>query len=182
MQDKEDKVLELFFNSPKQWHFEELKKESGISRSRLTTWLKKFEKEGIIKRFKPKKRMPYYVRIFESKTFQNKKRLFALKQLTECGLLDHLAQLPKAKVVIIFGSFSSYDWHTESDIDLFIYGSDDKFLQGKYESILHRDIQIHLVKNKKDLSRVNKMIPYIISGDFIKGSIEDLDVDINAKT
>jgi len=181
MNSKEDDVLELFFNSPKHWHFEELREKSGLSKSRLAEWLKKFGKEGIVKRVKPREKMPYYVRIFESKTFQHKKRLFTLKKFTETGFLNHLAELPSAKVVIIFGSFSSYDWHTDSDIDVFIYGKDGGFHQGKYETLLHREIQVHLAENGKDLKRINRMLPYIITGDFIKGSIEDLDVDIYAK-
>jgi len=181
MNSKEDKVLELFFNSSKHWHFDELLKKSGLSRSRLSAWLKRFQKQGIIKRVKPRGKMPYYVHIFESKTFQHKKRLFALKQMTEMGFLNHLAMLPKAKVVIVFGSFSSYDWYTGSDIDVFIYGEDAYFQHGKFETLLNREIQVHQAKDKKDLKRIDKMLPYIISGDFIKGSIQDLDVDINAK-
>jgi predicted nucleotidyltransferase len=181
MDSKEDKVLELFYNSSKHWHFEELKKKSGLSRSRLAFWLKKHEKQGIIKRYKLKGKMPHYRRVFENKAFQQQKRLFALKKLTDSGLLTHLARLPKAKAVIIFGSFSSYDWHTESDIDVFIYGSDHGFEQGKYEHKLHRDIQVHLARDKKDLKRMDKMLPYIVEGDFIKGSIQNLGVDIRAK-
>lgn len=181
MNSKEDDVLVLFFNSSKHWHFEELKKESGLSRSRLVGWLKKFEKEGIIKRFKPKGKMPYYARVFDSKLFQYGKKIYALKQFTENGFLQHLAELPSAKVVIIFGSFSSYDWHTDSDIDIFIYGDDKGLKQSKYEGLLNREIQLHLANTKKDLKRMDKMLPYIIEGDFIKGSIQDLDIDIHAK-
>lgn len=182
MKSKEDCILELFFNSSKHWHFKELKEKSGLSRSRLAAWLKKLEKDTIIKRIKPKCKMPYYVRVFDSKTFQNRKRLFALKKLTESGILNHLSELPKAKVIIIFGSFSSYDWHTKSDIDIFIYGSDDGFEQGRYELKIHRDIQVHLARSKKELKKMDKMLPYIISGDFIKGSVKDLGVEIHAKT
>jgi predicted nucleotidyltransferase len=181
MNSKEDRVLNLFFNSSKYWHFDELLCESKLSRSRLSAWLNKFQKEGIIKRVKPKGKMPFYVRIFESKNFRHKKRLFALTQLTESGLLTHLEALPKAKVVIIFGSFTSYDWHADSDIDIFIYGDDDDFEQGTYELKLQRDIQVHLARDGKDLKRINKLLPYIFEGDFIKGSIKDLGVEIYAK-
>ena len=107
--------------------------------------------------------------------------MFCLKKLTESGLLEHLASLTDAKVIILFGSLSSYDWHENSDIDIFIYGNDEKFEQGKYELKLKRDIQVHAAKNKKDLKRLDKMLPYIIAGDFIKGSIENLGVEVHAK-
>ena len=181
MNSKEEEVLEPFFNSARYWHFDELLKTAGISRSQLSLWLKKFEKEGIIKRVKPKGRMPYYMHNFDNADFRNKKKLFALKKLNDSGLLNHLASLSKASVVILFGSFSRSDWYKDSDIDIFIYGDDSDFEQGRYELKLNRDIQVHNSKNKKDLKKINKMLPYIISGDFIKGSIQDLGVEINAK-
>ena len=125
--------------------------------------------------------MPYYVHDFYNPKFDIRKKLYARQILASSGLLDHLASLKKAKVIILFGSFSSYDWYKNSDIDIFIYGSDEKFEQGKYELKLKRDIQIHAAKNKKDLKRLDTMLPYIIVGDFIKGSIEDLGVEVHAK-
>ena len=44
MESKEEHVLELFFNSSKYWHFDNLLKKANISRSQLAQWLKKFEK------------------------------------------------------------------------------------------------------------------------------------------
>ena|SRR3989338_29574 len=181
MRSKEEAVLEPFFNSPKHWHFDELLKVTKVSRSQLSQWLKKFAAEVLIKRVKHKGKMPYYVQNFDSAAFQQRKKLFGLKKLTESGLLEHLASLTDAKVIILFGSLSSYDWHENSDIDIFIYGNDEKFEQGKYELKLKRDIQVHAAKNKKDLKRLDKMLPYIIAGDFIKGSIENLGVEVHAK-
>lgn len=181
MRSKEDSVLELFFNIPKHWHFEELAEKSGLSRDRLNYWLKKFKSQGIIKKVKPKGEMPYYTGSYDNPEFLLKKRLFALKLLTESGLLGHLSTLKDAKVVILFGSFSRWDWYKDSDIDIFIYGNDNDFEQGKYELKLHREIQVHIAKDKNDLRRIDKMVPYIIAGDFIKGSIEDLGVKIEAK-
>jgi len=178
MHSKEEKVLRLFFNSAKHWHFDELLKESGLSRSRLCFWLKKYEHNGIIKRIKPKGKRPYYAQIF-SASFRNKKKLFALKQLTESGLLNHLSSLDEAKVIIIFGSFIRADWYEHSDIDIFIYGNSNDFEQGRFELKLKRDIQLHTAKDKNDLRRIDKMLPYIFSGMFVKGTIEDLGVKIN---
>ncbi len=181
MESKEEAILELFYSSSKHWHFEQILKKTEISRPQLAQWLKKFEKKEIIKRVKQKGKMPYYVQNFESPAFQNRKKLFALTKLIESGLLEHLASLPDAKVIIVFGSFARYDWYEGSDIDIFIYGDDEKFEQGKYELKLKRDIQVHTAKNKKDLKKMDKMLPYIITGDFIKGSIEDLGVEVHAK-
>lgn len=180
MKSKEDKVLELFFNKPKHWHFDELHKKSGLSRDRLSYWLKKFIKQGLIKRVKPKGKMPYYRGIYSSPEFLQKKKLFGIKQLTDCGLLTHLSSLASAKVVIIFGSFSRGDWYDHSDVDVFIYGDANKFDYHKYGFKLNRQIQIHNAKDSKDLKRIDKIIPYILEGEFIKGSIQDLGVKIEA--
>ena len=180
MKSKES-VLALFYGSSKHWHFNEIMKKARISRPQLAQWLNKFEKEGVIKRVKPKGKMPYYVQNFDNPNFQQRKRLFTLKMLAESGLLNHLASLKEAKVVILFGSFSRSDWYDDSDIDIFIYGNDKDFEQGKYELKLRRDIQVHAAKTRKDLKRIDKMIPYIIMGDFIKGSIEDLGVEVHAQ-
>jgi predicted nucleotidyltransferase len=182
MESKKEQVLEPFFNSSKHWHFDELLNRSNISRPQLNIWLKELKNQNLIKRIKPKGKMPYYIQVSDNPKFRNLKRFFALKQMTECGLLDHLSSLKEAKVIIIFGSFSRSDWYEGSDIDIFIYGKDDGFLQGKFETMLNRVIQVHHVASKKDLKRMDKMLPYIIFGDFVKGSIEDLGVDINAKT
>jgi predicted nucleotidyltransferase len=180
MASKEKKILELFFNSQKHWHFEELRKLVKIGKPQLARWLKLFEKEKIIKRIKPKGKMPYYIQHTENPAFRTQKRLFALEKMSE--MINHLAALKKAKVVILFGSFARSDWWKDSDIDIFIYGDDNDFEQGKYELKLKREIQVHSAKNRKDLQNIDKLLPYIISGDFIKGSIQDLEINIHAKT
>ena len=181
MRSKEELVLEPFFNIPKHWHFDELRRRIDISKPQLSYWLKKFEKKGIIKRVKHQRKMPYYVGVFENPDFQNLKRLFALKQLTESGLLNHLSKLEDAKVVVLFGSFTRYDWYKDSDIDVFVFGTDNLQDLMQYQFKLGREVQAHIAKDKRDLKRFDKMLPYIISGYFIKGSVEDLKVEISAK-
>ena len=179
MKSKEEHVMEPFFNSPKHWHFEELRNTIRISRPQLSYWLKKLEKDRIIKRVKPRGRMPYYTGM-ENPEFYNRKRLYGLQKLTNSGLFDHLSALKHAKVVVLFGSFARSDWYLDSDIDLFIYGSDEELDSHGYEMKLHHDIQVHLAKDKKDLKRMDRLLPYIVSGDFIKGSVQDLGVQIHA--
>ena len=180
MKSKEDNVWNLFFNTPKHWHFDELAGKSGLSRDRLNYWLKRFVKQGMVKRVKQKGKMSHYVGCYENPDFQHRKRLFALRMMTESGLLSHLSALRGAKVAVIFGSFSRADWYDHSDVDIFIYGDDREFDALTYGSKLHREIQVHTAKNKKDLRRMGRMMPYIIGGDFVKGSITDLGVKIEA--
>ena len=179
---KEEDIMWLFFNNPtKRWHFEEIVKEADIVRSKADKWLKRFIKEKLIKRVKEKGKMPYYISNYESPGYQNKKRLFALKKLNETGLLNHLSSLEEANTVILFGSFTRWDWYKGSDIDVFIYGNPKGLSIGKYEIKLHRDIQLFICKNKKQLRKLGSgLIRNIIKGDIIKGDIPFLRVGLNA--
>ncbi len=181
-QSKEPKLLELFFNEPtKQWRFTELKKRCRMADNKLTQWLKKFQTTKLIKRVKPHYRMPYYVSDYESANYQNKKKLFALESLYNVGLLNHLTALDQVKTAIIFGSFSRWDWHSQSDVDIFIYGSDALFEKGKYELALHREIQLFTSEHQEDLQKIsNKLLKNIIQGTIIKGSIDFVKVSAHA--
>jgi len=169
----------VFFNeSLRRWHFEVLLKELGISRERLNYFLKKLVKERMIRRIKPKGKMPYYIANRESARFRLEKRLFGIKSLTNSGLLDHISSDDKIKTAIIFGSFARGDWSKSSDIDLFLYGDMKYFEKGKFESILKRDIQLfgYNRSNKLREELDPKLIPNIIKGFNIKGSLEPFEV------
>ena len=179
---KEDEVLKLFFEEPtKYWHFKEIRQNVLIADNKVSKWLKKFLGEGIIRKITPPGKMPYYISSYDNPEYQNQKRIYALINLQESGFLNHLSTLKKAKTVILFGSFSRWDWHKNSDIDLFIFGDDSELEQGKYENILHRQIQVFSCKNQKELKKFNKdLILNIIKGDLIKGDLNFLEVKASA--
>jgi hypothetical protein len=182
MESKENIVLGLFFNSPtREWHFEEILKEAKIARSRAVLWLEKFVREGLVRRVKERYRMPYYVGNCESPEYQNRKRIFGLGMLQDSGLLNHLASLGKAKSVILFGSFSRWDWHESSDIDVFIYGDPEGLKIASYEFKLHRNIQLFICQENRELNVLGPgLIKNIISGDLIKGDLNFVKVAANA--
>ncbi len=167
------KIRELFFDYPtKQWHFEQLLKEAGLSRAQTNAWLKRLLKEDLITRVKLRGKMPYYVAQYESPHYRNSKRVFAFTKLHHSGLLDYLASLKKAKTVIIFGSFTRGDWYKDSDIDIFIYGAVPNLSIGEYLTRLKRDIQVFAGKNKEDLQKLGPaLLKNIIKGITIKGDI-----------
>ncbi len=169
-------VLSLFFNEPtKQWHFEEILGAAGISRPQAAQWLKKFIKEGLVKRVKPRGKMPYYVADYESPNYQTQKRLFALRTLGESGFLNHLLALPKAQTVILFGSLSRWDWYRDSDVDIFIYGSPEGLETGKFRSRLHREIQTFVCRDKDELKDYShSLLRNIVEGYLVKGSLDFL--------
>jgi predicted nucleotidyltransferase len=175
---KEDSLLGLFFNEPsRHWHFEELLRMGGISRPQAACWMKKFASEKLVKRIKPRGKMPYYIADYERPEYQTRKRLFALQQLEKKGFLSHLLSLPKAYTVIIFGSLSRWDWHTESDIDLFVYGDLEGFDKANYRSKLHREIETFVCKDKKDIGKLNPaLLRNILEGYLVKGALDFVEV------
>ncbi|MBR9683308.1 nucleotidyltransferase domain-containing protein [Candidatus Woesearchaeota archaeon] len=175
---KEKKVLELFFNEPsKHWHFEMIIKAAKLSRPQASLWLKKFIKEGLIKKMKSKGKMPYYLGNHEHPNYQTKKRLFMLDEMSRSGFLQHLVTLPKASTVILFGSMSRWDWYAESDIDIFIYGDTEGMELGKYQFKLHREIQLFTAKTKKDFEKFGPgLLRNILEGYLVKGTLNFVEV------
>lgn len=176
---KEDLVLSLFFNEPtKHWHFEEVLRAAGISRPQAARWLKIFFNGGLVKRTKPRGKLPYYLGNWQHPSYQSRKRVFALNYFEEQGFLRHLAGLPKAKVVILFGSLSRWDWHTDSDIDIFIFGDSTGFDRIKYRVNLGREIETFICKDKEELRKIpQSLMRNIAEGYLIKGTLDFLKVD-----
>lgn len=180
--ERKENIKELFFNyATKQWHFEELVKKSGLSRAQTNKWLQRLLKEKLIKKVKEKNKMPYYIAQYNNPAFQTQKKIYALFQFEKTGFLEHLSTLKDAKTVIIFGSFARADWHNESDIDLFIYGKADEFKKGLFEKKLKREIQVFQYENRAMLKRLEpSVIPNILAGIHVKGTIEPFEVSLNA--
>ena len=173
---KENKILELIFeNSPlKKWHFEEIAREAKVTRAVANKWLKRYCNEGLLKRIKEKGKFPYFTAGSNNLAYQSKKKIYALEQLYQSGLIYHLSMLQKAKTIIIFGSFAKGDWYKDSDIDLFIYGIPEGMEKHKYELKLKRHIEMHIFERKEDINEVKTgLIMNVINGYLIKGKVQD---------
>ena len=175
---KEANILELFYNEPtKHWHFEEILHAAKISRPQAAVWLKKGRQEGLIIKKKIPEKQSYYTADYENPHYQIKKRLFALEKLEKAGFLSHLNSLSKAKTVILFGSMSRWDWHKNSDIDVFIYGDPAGLDSYKYRIALHREIEPFICKNEKELKNFNPALLHnVAEGYLIKGSLDFMQV------
>src|SRR3990167_3004843 len=116
---KEEKVLKLILeNSPlKEWHFEEVVREAKVTRAVANKWLKKYVKRGLLKRIKEKGKFPYLTAGSGNTIYFSWKRMYALEQLHQSGLIAKLLSLQNAKTIIIFGSMSKGDWYKDSDVD-----------------------------------------------------------------
>ncbi len=178
---KEERVLELFFNeSTKHWHFHDIVTTAKVSDVVANKWLKKHCNEKIIERIKAKGKMPYYIANWENKQYHNKKKLFALNKLYESGLLYRLQCLKNAKTIVIFGSFARSDWHTKSDIDVFIFGDPAEVklrnlgeglgFQGK-----SREVSVHSYSTLEKIRSIHSgLMKNVVKGFFVKGNIHDI--------
>jgi predicted nucleotidyltransferase len=179
MESKEEKMLELFYNYPmKEWHFEEILKQAKITRSKAFGWLKTFCKQEIIKKIKPKGKMPFYIANYNNFQYENRKKLFALNKIYGSKIIKQILSNNKIKTAILFGSFTRSDWNINSDIDIFIYGNikHNELIIG-----LDRNIDLFICKNKQELRKFSENLMHnIIKGNLIKGNIDFVKVEINA--
>tara|TARA_Y100000310_G_C20445750_1_gene698318 strand:+ start:63 stop:614 length:552 start_codon:yes stop_codon:yes gene_type:complete len=173
---KEENVLKLILeNSPlKHWHFEEIVKQTKMTRAAINKWLKRYQKEGLLKRIKEKGKFPYFRCGSNNPTYQSKKRLYILNKLYKSGLIKQLISLENAQTIIIFGSIAKGDWYKESDIDIFIYGSPQGLNKQKYELKIDRDIELHVFKTKNEIKKIKTgLISNVVNGYIIKGKVQD---------
>lgn len=173
---KEENILKLILeNSPlKEWHFEEIVKTAKVTKLVANKWLKKYVSEGLLKYVKEKGRFPYYTVGSNNPIYYSVKRIYALEQLHESGLIPKLLSLKTAKTVILFGSIIKGDWYKDSDIDIFVYGDLSDFDKKVYELKLKKNIEMHVFENKKEINEVKTgLIKNIINGYVLKGQIQD---------
>jgi len=178
---KEEKILNLIFeNSPlRQWHFNEIVEEAKVNRSVVNKWLKRYVKEGLLKKIKEKRKFSYFSAGKENIVYQTRKRIYALEKIYQSGLIEHLINLKDVKTAIIFGSMARGDWYKDSDIDLFIYGDPDGLKIADYEARIHHDIQVFICSNQEGLNKFGAgLIRNIIKGNLIKGDLEFIEVGV----
>lgn len=173
---KEENVLTLILeNSPlKEWHFEEIKREAKVTKSVANKWLKKYVKEGLIKKNKDPGKFPHFSVGRENPAYYALKKVYALEQLNNNGVIAKLLSLKNAKTIILFGSIIKGDWYKNSDIDIFVYGNADEFNKNYYEIKLGRRIELQVFESEKDIREVRTgLIKNIINGYVVKGQIQD---------
>ncbi|MBI2176608.1 nucleotidyltransferase domain-containing protein [Candidatus Woesearchaeota archaeon] len=174
---KEESILQLILESSplKEWHFGEIVAESKVSRAVANKWLKKYVKEGLLKRVKTQGRFPYITAGGNNPVYQSRKRLYALEMLHKSRLMQQLISLKSAKTVVIFGSIARGDWYKSSDIDIFIYGRAEGLNKGLYESRLKRSIEIHEFESRKELKEVKTgLLTNVLNGYLVKGQMQDI--------
>ncbi len=178
---KEGRVLELFLNEPsKYWHFSDIVKTAKVSEPVASKWLAKLRKEKIIRRFRPKGKMPYFQAQWSHHNYDTRKRMYAMQKLYETGLLSKLLSLRNAKAIVIFGSWYRGDWNAKSDVDIFVFGDPEDLKFGRLWAGLgfqgkSRELQVHSYKSMEDIRNIHSgLMKNVIKGYFVKGNIHDV--------
>jgi len=174
---KEQNVLTLILeNSPlKEWHFEEIVREANVTKAVANKWLKKYVKDGLIKKVKQKRKFPFFTAGSSNPIYQSLKRVYALEQLHKSGLIPKLLSLKNAKTILIFGSIAKGDWYKDSDMDIFVFGDISDFNKNLYELKLHRHIELHIFENKKEIRELKTgLMNNVLNGYLVKGQIQDI--------
>jgi len=174
---KEDNIIKLFLeHSPlKTWRFSEVMHEAKVTRAVANKWLQRYVNEGLLHHVKEKGKRPYFTAGQHNPVYRSLKRIYALEQLHNSGLIPELLKLPHAKTIILFGSISRGDWYKDSDIDLFILGDASPLNKKHFEQILGRTIELHLFEDKKELEEVQSgLLNNVVDGYVIKGHIQDI--------
>lgn len=174
---KEDNVLKIILeNSPfKEWHFEEIVKKAKVTKAVANKWLKKYQREGLLKYVREKGRFPYFTVGEKNSFYYSLKKVYVLDNLHKTGILSKLLFLKNAKTVIIFGSVIKGDWYKDSDLDIFVLGDASEFNKSFYESKLHRKIEMHVFKDENEIKNIKTgLIKNVINGYIIKGRIQDI--------
>jgi len=174
---KEEKVLRLILeNSPvKEWHFEEIVREAKVTKAVANKWLKKYVKEGLLKKIKEKQKFPFFTAGMNNPVYYSQKRIYALQQLHFSGLITNLLSQKNAKTIILFGSIIKGDWYKDSDIDIFVLGNISDFDKNFYRIKLGRQIELHIFQNRDEIQELKTgLIKNIVNGYVIKGQIQDI--------
>ncbi len=174
---KESSVVKLILeNSPlKEWHLKEIIKEAKVTKAVAIKWLNKCVDEGALIYVKVKGRFPHYTAGANNPYYQSLKRVYALEQLHNSGLIPKLLSLKSAKTVILFGSMVKGDWYKESDVDVFIFGDSSGFDKREFERKLKKRIELHVFKSKKEIDGIKTgLMANVINGYVVKGQINDV--------
>lgn len=108
-----------------------------------------------------------------SKSFILEKKLYNLRGLYECGLVDYIIEKYHNPPIVVFGSYGLGEDIEDSDIDLYIETSKSELNLEKFETKLKRKIQVFCYKNLKLVGN-KELANSIINGVKLNGFLEVL--------
>ncbi len=170
--DIKGRVREYFFVNPtKRLRVRQIERIVKVPLPSAIRYAKELEHEGILKSSLISG-IKFYAADRSSEKFLLEKKLFNLKELFDCGLIDYLKSEFSNPTLIVFGSYSKGEDTEQSDIDMYIETPKKQKVEiEKFESILKRKIQIF---NYSGIEKVpNKELSNnIINGVTLNGFLE----------
>jgi len=170
--DIKTRIKEFFFENPtarlRVRHIEKMVKVPLPSAIRYS---KELVAEGILQKAKVAN-VSLFMADRTSKKFLIEKRLYNIKKLYDCGLVDFLVMEHANPTMIVFGSYAKGEDIESSDIDIYLQTPAKKSLNlGKFEKLLERKIQIFNYNGIKSVEN-KELANSIINGIVLNGFLE----------
>jgi predicted nucleotidyltransferase len=98
----------------------------------VMNYLKEFISEGIIKNYE-KRGIKFYKAERDNDKFKLYLKISIIYELNNSGIIEEIWTKTSPETIILYGSFSKGEAIEESDIDIFIVGTDRKIDVSKYK-------------------------------------------------
>lgn len=166
------RIKEYFFTNPtEKLRVRQIERQIQVPLPSAIRYAKELEKEKILKKTVTAG-VTFYSADRSSQQFLIEKKLFNIKLLYFCGIIDYLILNYDNPVLISFGSFSKGEDIETSDVDLYIETPmKSKCNLEKFEKILQRKIQLFIYKNLRDIKN-KELANNIVNGVLLNGFIE----------
>lgn len=167
-------IKEHFFINPNsKLRVREIERLLSLPLPSVIKYCKELEEEGLLIIDKIGN-VSFYTANKTHPNFLLEKKLYNIKSLYECGLIEFLKSELSNPSIIVFGSYSKGEDREESDIDLYIQTPSKKEVKlNKFEDKLKRKIQIFRHNHIREIKN-NDLINNIINGIILNGFVEVL--------
>ena len=167
-----EKIKDHFFINPSsKLRVREIERVLKLPLPSIIRYSKELKKEEILTIIKIGK-VVLYTSNRSSKNYLLEKKLFNIKNLYSCRLIDFLAEELSNPPIIVFGSYSKGEDLENSDIDLYVETPSKKEINlNKFENLLKRKIQVFRYKNIREIKNIH-LANNLINGIILNGFIE----------
>jgi len=162
-------IKNLFFENPtKSYHIREIARNLNMSKTAVGYHIHQLLKKQVI--ISVQNIFTQYKSNETSRQYRFSKLIHALKIIEESGVVEYLENELTPKCVILFGSFAKAEYHSGSDIDIFVQSSEQSINLKKFEKKLLHEINLFF---EPDLNKLSpELLNNIINGIKLKGYLK----------
>ena len=167
--------LAVFFIEPTKAHYvANISRSICLSHTSVKRNLIRLVRLGLVEEKKEKKgsrKFPIYKAVMDNKVFRLHKRIHNLASIFESGLIGFLEEKLSPKSIVLFGSYQRGEDIESSDIDIFVECKEEELDLRKFETQMHRKIELHFRDNFADYTKElkNNIINGIVLSGFLEG-------------